>query len=229
MQSIIDIYNDRINEIEHFYKALQELYNQQQNSEDNFTFYSDDFLKILKSNALIMVYNLVESTIMGGILEIYDEVKSQGLSYIDVRAEIQQIWFAYMFNQVYDRNAHYNSYRNKAAEIIDSILNGNTLVLDRRATDISGNLDAEKIFRICNEHGITYSISSDCRGGVVLTDVKNKRNDLAHGTTSFIECGRNYSVDDLIKIKEETVSFLKGILAGMENYYNGKKFIHFII
>lgn len=225
MQATFDTYKDRIKEIELYYCALQELYNHQQSSEIRLAFYSDDFLKILKSNALIMVYNLVESSVMGGILEIYDEVKSQGFSYRAVRKEIQQIWFTFMFNQVYDKNAHYNSYRNKATEIINSILNEDTLLLDRKATDISGNLDAEKIRHICEDHGISYTISAECKGGIVLTDVKNKRNDLAHGTTSFVECGRDYTVDDLIKIKDQTVLFLDGILAGMKSYYDEKKFL----
>lgn len=226
MQATIDTYHDRIEEIELYYHALQELYNYQQLSEDKPVCYSDDFLKILKSNALIMVYNLVESSIMGGILEIYDEVKSQGLSYRTVRKEIQQIWFSFMFNQVYDKNAHYNSYRNKATEIITSILSDDIIVLDRKATDISGNLDADKIRDICDEHGISYMIPPECKGGAVLTDVKNKRNNLAHGTTSFVECGRDYTINDLIKIKGQTISFLNGILDGMKSYYNEKKYLY---
>jgi len=226
MQATIDVYQDRIREIELYYKALQELYDNQSLSDERFTFYSDDFLKILKSNALIMVYNLVESSIMGGILEIYDEVKTRGLSYNAVRNEIKDIWFSFMFNQVYDKQAHHNSYRNKATEIINSILNGETLILDRKATDISGNLDAEKIRRICEDHGITFTVSTECKGGIVLTDVKNKRNELAHGTTSFVECGRDYTIDDLIKIKDQTVLFLAGILNGMKTYYDEQRFLY---
>lgn len=226
MQATINVYWDRISEIELYFKALQELYVSQSISEEKFTFHSDDFLKILKSNALIMVYNLVESSIMGGILEIYDEVKTRGLSYSDVRKEIKDIWFSFMFNQVYDKQAHHNSYRNKATEIINSILNGDTISLDRKATDISGNLDAEKIRHICEDHGITFSVSSECKGGIVLTDVKNKRNELAHGTTSFVECGRDYTIDDLIKIKDQTILFLEGILNGMKIYYDEQQFLY---
>ena len=45
-----------------------------------------------------MIYNLVESTVMGGILEIYDKVKQEGLTYSGVRKEIKDIWFAYKCN-----------------------------------------------------------------------------------------------------------------------------------
>ncbi len=100
--------------------------------------------------------------------------------------------------------------------------------MDRKATDISGNLDADKIRQICSEHGITYTIESECRGGLVLEDVKNKRNQLAHGTTSFAECGRYYSIEDLEKIKKETIIFLNSILKGMKKYYDDKTFLEVV-
>lgn len=227
MRITLEIYQERINEIELYFRALQDLY-QTQSRETEYAFYDDDFLKILKANALIMIYNLVESSIMGGILEIYDELKTSGYSYRNVRKEIQDIWFSFKFNQVYDKTAHYNSYRDKAAEIINAILKDEPLEMDRKATDISGNLDADKIRQICNDHGITYAVEAGCRGGVVLEDVKNKRNQLAHGTTSFAECGRYYAIDDLVKIKNETIIFLNGILHGMKQYYDDKIFLEVV-
>ena len=53
----------------------------------------DAFLKMLKSNAILMIYNLVESTIMSAILKIYDSFFQQELTYNMVRKEIQDIWF----------------------------------------------------------------------------------------------------------------------------------------
>lgn len=225
MQATIDTFNDRVQEIEIYFKALKELYVTRRCSAERNVFHSDDFLKILKSNGLLMMYNLVESSIMGGILEIYDELKQHSLTYKDVRKEIQDIWFSFKFNQVYDKTAHYNSYRDKAVEIIGAILNSEILSLDRKATDISGNLDAEKIRQICKNHGITYTLTEDCKGGTVLTDVKNKRNNLAHGTISFVECGRDYSIEDLENIHKQTTLFLKAILDGMKKYFDEKKYM----
>jgi len=182
MKTTFDIFKDRIGEIELYFEAINQLYETQSSFEDKYEFHSDDFLKMLKANALLMVYNLVESTIMGGVLEIYDKMKTNGHSYKDVRKEIQDIWFLFKFNQVYDKKAHYNSYREKALEIINGILKSEIIELSRKATDISGNLNAEKIRQICKDHGITYSVDASCKGGAVLNDVKDKRNNLAHGT-----------------------------------------------
>lgn len=227
MRITLEIYQDRIDEIELYFRALQDLY-QTQSRETEYAFYNDDFLKILKANALIMIYNLVESSIMGGILEIYDALKKSGYNYRNVRKEIQDIWLSFKFNQVYDKTAHYNSYRDKAAEIINAILKDEPLKMDRKATDISGNLNAVKIRQICNDHGIAYAVESGCRGGLVLEEVKNKRNQLAHGTISFAECGRYYAIDDLVKIKDETIIFLNGILHGMKQYYDDKIFLEVV-
>lgn len=224
MNAIYGMFDERVGEIELYFGAVSELYENKHDSEPH-EYFKDDFLKMLKSNLILMIYNLVESTIMGGIMQIYAQLKSEGYTYNDVREEIKKIWFEFKFNEVYDRNAHFNSYRDKAADIINAILEGKTLELNRKATDISGNLDADKIRIICHEHGITYSLSQDCKGGMVLKDVKDKRNDLAHGTLSFEECGRSYSLIDLKEIKEETISFLKGILDGMNAYYSSKRYL----
>ncbi len=226
MQMVFDVFNDRIGEMEIYFKSIEQLYETENSFENNYEFHSDQFLKMLKANAIIMVYNLVESSIMGGILEIYDQLKSSGHTYNDVRMEIQKIWFSYKFNEVYDKNAHYNSYRDKAYEIISGILKEDVIVLNRKATDISGNLDAEKVRQLCKEHGIKYELKSNCRGGAVLSEVKEKRNNLAHGTISFVECGRDYSVEELISIKDETIIFLECILNGMKEYYDNKWYLN---
>lgn len=225
MQSIIDSFNERKEEIEEYYLALSKLYEDKSNFECPPKYFDDSFLKMLKSNAILMVYNLVEATIMGAILEIYDSLFQQGITYKMVRREIQEIWFSYKFNEVYDKNAHFNSYKGKAKEIIDFVLADQVLKLDRKATNISGNLDAQKIRDVCSNHGITIHLNSQCRGGIILTDVKNERNNLAHGTVSFVECGRNYSIDDLIRIKDETERFLEDILLGMKEYHDNHLYL----
>ena len=223
MQAIFEMFNERIQEIDLYFEALKEL--DQGNTEHlDAPFFDSEFIKILKANTLLMVYNLVESTVMGGILEIYDKLKQEGLTYSDVRKEIKDIWFAYKFRQVYDQQAHYNSYKDKAIEIVNSILTGEIIDLDRKATAISGNLAAQQIRNVCHDHGICFTPAAGCRGGVVLETLKDRRNDLAHGTLSFAECGRDYSIEDLVKIKEETVLFLRGLLNGMKQYYDGRQY-----
>ena len=224
MQAIFDMFDERVQEIDLYFVAIKELDQGATNHTTEAPYFNSEFIKILKANTLLMIYNLVESTVMGGILEIYDKLKQEGLTYSGVRKEIKDIWFSYKFRQVYDQQAHFNSYKGKALEIVNSILTGEVIELDRKATAISGNLDAQQIRNVCNEHGIVFQTDAASRGGIVLETVKDRRNDLAHGTLSFAECGRDYSLDDLGKIKDETVLFLRGLLAGMKQYYDEKQY-----
>lgn len=224
MQAIFDMFDERVEEIDLYFKAMKDLDQGASCHVSDDTFYNDEFIKILKANTLLMIYNLVESTVMGGILEIYDKLKQEGLTYSEVRKEIKDIWFSYKFRQVYDPKAHYNTYKGKALEIVNSILIGEVIELDRKATAISGNLDAQQIRNVCNEHGIVFQTDAQSRGGIVLETVKDRRNDLAHGTLSFAECGRNYSIEDLGIIKDQTILFLRGLLLGMKKYYDEKQY-----
>lgn len=224
MQAIFDMFDERVREIDLYFAAINELDQGTANHTTEAPYFNSEFIKILKANTLLMIYNLVESTVMGGILEIYDKLKQEGLTYSGVRKEIKDIWFSYKFRQVYDQQAHFNSYKGKALEIVNSILTGEVIDLDRKATAISGNLDAQQIRNVCNEHGIVFQTDAASRGGIVLETVKERRNDLAHGTLSFAECGRDYSLDQLANIKNETVLFLQGLLAGMKQYYDEKQY-----
>lgn len=224
MQAIFDMFEDRISELELYFSALNELDrgNLEHKSTDHY--FNSEFIKILKANTLLMIYNLVESTVMGGILEIYDKLKSDCITYSVARKEIRDIWFSYRFREVYDQHAHYNSYKSKAMEIINSILAEEVIELTRKATNISGNLDAQQIRNICQCHGIHFEVEQKCRGGIVLETVKEKRNGLAHGNFSFVECGRDYSLLELEHIKDDTILFLRGLLDGMKKYYNDSQY-----
>ena len=235
MKSTRDTYAERVAEINFYFDALGQLDKQLSESfsssaEQIEKYKQDNFLKILKANALIMLYNLVESTMLNGIDEIYDKLKINGATYSAVRKEIQDIWFSYKFNQVYDQKAHYGSYKEKALEIVNSIMAGEIIELNHKLLSkvfaISGNLDADEIRKICNGHGIGIKPDDACKGGVRLNDVKTKRNLLAHGALSFSECGREYSLEDLIEIKEQSYGFLVGLLDGMQKYYDNEKYLN---
>lgn len=231
MKSTCDIYDARVAEIDFYYNALGQLDEELVQSFGSSVapveqYKQDNFLKILKANALLMIYNLVESTVLNGIEEIYDKLKGNGATYSSVRKEIQDIWFSYKFGQVYQPEAHFRSYKNKALEIVNAIMLGETIELNRKALSFEGNLDADEIRKVCNDHGIDFKPDSACKGGERLKDVKTKRNELAHGTLSFAECGREYTLTDLLQIKEQTYVFLTGLLAGMKNYYDAEGYLN---
>lgn len=225
MQRTRRTFNERVTEINEYYEALNNLYADRIDNPDLKLFHDEQFLKMLKSNALLMLYNLVESTVTGCIKEIYDTLHDQEITYQRVNEKIQKIWFDYKFNDVLNRTANHDSHKDKALEIINLILQREKLCLYDEDAKISRNLDAKEIRAICKKHGIEFTSAPESYGGRVLEDVKNKRNHLAHGVISFADCGRDYSMDKLEGIKDQAILYLEGLLDGMECYHNAQAFL----
>ena len=55
--------------------------------------------------------------------------------------------------------------------------------------------------------------------------VKNNRNDLAHGIKSFAEVGKDKSADELIKIKDKVVKYLRQILENISIYIDNQEYL----
>lgn len=228
MDLVRENFNDRKNEIDLYFEFIDFLDNieKTENMEKSrYILYNKDVEKIIRANSLLMLYNLVESTLVTGMEEVYSALKEKKITYSQVRSEIREIWFNYRFSNAYDRKAHYDTYKKTAEKIITSIMLNEPLILDRKATGISGNLDATSIRDVCKKHGIQFHIPVNCHGGEKLTQVKDQRNQLAHGTLSFVECGRDFTVEDLHVIKEEVENFLSGFIDSIESYYDNEEYL----
>lgn len=231
MEETRKTFSKRVKEINLYYNVLKQLNNEvinkslRNNVKTSKKYKQEVFLKILKANALLMIYNLVESTVLNGIQEIHNKLKDRDLPYSKVRQEIKDIWFSYKFEEAYDQESHFHTYKDKAMDIVTSIITNKKIELGKKAVNISGNLDAQQIHNVCKKHGIKFSTSKNCKGGIKLTEVRDKRNGLAHGRLSFAECGRDYSFEELLKIKKQTYLFLKGLLKGMKKYYDDEAYL----
>lgn len=216
MQNTYGIFNDRKNEIEFYFSIMVEIDNGSANINtiDNRRFY-----KIMKSNFLLMLYNLVEACIVSGMMEIYEDLKNNGCSYNQVIREIQDIWSKSKINEIYGPATERTAYENRVHQIIQDITTNTPIVLSKDALGISGNLNARKIKEICDKHRIRYRLQNQ---GESLERVKRERNSLAHGDVSFSDCARDLTIGDLENIKDEVIQFLLDILNGMKDYYDQK-------
>lgn len=179
MQNTLSIFADRKQEIEFYFSVMVEIDNGNPNIQtvDNTRFY-----KIMKSNFLLMLYNLVEACIVSGMMEIYEDLKNDNCSYNQVIREIQDIWSKYKINEIYGPATERVAYENRVQEIIRDITTNAPIILSKDALGISGNLNAKKIKNICDKHRIRYRLATP---GESLERVKRERNSLAHGDVSF--------------------------------------------
>ncbi|WP_020003676.1 MAE_28990/MAE_18760 family HEPN-like nuclease [Brachyspira innocens] len=209
MNNTKDIFANRKKEVNLFFKKLY-IINNRINSGKKNKIYNDDFFKILKSSFILILYNLVESTISSAINDIYQKIEDGKYTYKDVISEIKNMWAN---NKIKSKNM-------KTFEIVDDIINS-SIVLEKKKLSISGNIDDNKIRNICKEHNITIRE----KNGEDLRNIKKNRNHLAHGEYSFTDCSRDLTLDDLRKIKNNVLSFMESILFDIEQYYNEELFL----
>ena len=230
MQTVINGFNERVKEVDLYFRFLEKLevpevlFYFPQKKTHKFKEIEPDIFKMLKANVFLMIYNLVESGIHDGILEIYRQIGDNSYTYERVRKEIREIWLRYNYRQIFKETSTWKSALEMAAQLVEEAINRTAIELDKDAIPISGNLDARQIRRICDSHGISHQPHPRAKGGEKLWAVKTQRNALAHGECSFCECGRDYTFSDLKEIKNQSIIFVRSILRNMMTYANEKQY-----
>ncbi|MGC4018839.1 MAG: MAE_28990/MAE_18760 family HEPN-like nuclease [Muricomes sp.] len=218
MQETREIFEDRKEEIELYFSIILDL----ENNRVRFNTVNDRrFLKILKSNFILMLYNFIEACISSGLSEIYESMKHDNCTYYDVIEEIQNIWTKAQVANISGQTIQRSTYEKHIKKVIDEVVNQSPIVLSKKSLKYEGNLDAKRIKELCDEHKIRYVVD---RNTTALLTIKTRRNSLAHGDVSFSECARDDSALDLEKTKDVTIKFIDDILIGMERYYNEKSY-----
>lgn len=121
IDSISFEFEKRISEVEYYFFCLERLYEftDQKQSEalkrkmnyENYDF--QDFLIILKANSFIVLYNLVEASIKTFILNIYDEVTMQGLTYNEVCSELKNMWIEVYYDTLSHTTTNYSQHKKR--------------------------------------------------------------------------------------------------------------------
>lgn len=218
MSNVRDVFNDRKQEIEFYFSVMLDIENGHVlNTVDN-----SKFFRIMKSNFILMLYNMVEATTTSGMLEIYESLNNDHCSYDQLIDPIQKIWREYKIKEVYKPESKLQTYTKRVEEIINIITQDVPIELYKKMIGIDGNLNAKRIRGICDRHNIRYRVIDD---EMTLENIRKKRNALAHGDDSFGRCTRDLSVTDLERIKDIVINFLAGIVDGMEQYCSSKRYL----
>jgi len=198
MDAILEAFNERVAEIDLYFKMLTALEEPQaqlyfpNRKRNKYQQPHKDWLKTLKATAFLLIYNLVESSIRDGIGEIYENAKADKCTVEQLEESLRRIWI----NQAFRDLKAVESFQQRSTELVNQVLDRVIVDLNKDKFPISGNLDAKEIRRLCDRHGLTFSESRIANQGWRLALVKDKRNSLAHGSESFAECGRSFTVDD---------------------------------
>ncbi len=227
METILESFHERVNEIEEYLKLLQLI------SSPNTQIHSNGkrpksvdiiALKTMKASCFLMFYNLVESSIRGSMSKLYEKMNSENHGLLEFDAFVKEIWIEQKFKSMEPISSNQNTYRKLIKSMVDDVLDLVPISLDSGKLPISGNLDARKIRKLFSKHNIPINTHYRAFNGAELKTIKDQRNSLAHGSVSFAECGQEYSVQMIIDIKREAVIYLRSLLKNVQKYIEKTKY-----
>lgn len=229
MQNVIDDFNERVAEVEQYLKVLERLEKPEVVLFDKSTrrekrVLQEGSLKVMKATVFLLIYNVVESAIRSAFGYLYGEIATASMTGRDLRLELRKIWIKQQFQRLDDDSASIRTFRELTERLVDEVADGKAINLEGRLLPVSGNLDADAIRQICHRHGVIVSVHKNAAGGVEMKTVKNQRNALAHGNSSFSDCGKQYTVTDLKRIKTQAVIFVRGILRNVKKFTDKKQY-----
>ncbi len=184
------------------------------NADNGMKFYVTQEMQCgLKAQFLIIHYNIVESTVCDCLNSFYDSIADDGLTFAELSDEMKAMWKNYL------RRSSNPDYLKSDTELMGMVIHFEDL-----AINISGSLDIRKIFEVFSKHGCKLDETNRDKYSNSFLVVKNKRNNLAHGNISFSECGSNYMVSDLKKIKEDILDGMQEVVTQAKEYISNKKY-----
>lgn len=183
-----------------------------------------DVLHSMKGAALLMIYNLVEATTREAFRELYQAAKVADAPFQALRREMQDAWIQQRTTTIMDPLATRDTLRRTLG---DSIRDAFRVPVRFQVDALfeGGNLNHQRIHALCRSHGFALEPDPACRGGVSLESIRKARNDLAHGNATFEEVGRRTPLEEISRMKDESVLFLRALMDAVENHVQQRGFL----
>lgn len=181
-----------------------------------------ELIKILKANGFILLYNLIESTVRKSLEAIFAVIYTESLTFQQLSDNLKNLWInqkAIVLKGGIDA-INYDKIKNLLLDVANSIIENQIMQLETECIRISGNIDARSIRDLAKKIGFEQTAID----GSVLEIIKKKRNNLAHGEFTFGEIGKDFSVNDMIRYKENTYIHLTDVLNNIEDFISNRKF-----
>jgi len=210
------VFNERIIEIESALSSIK-LIIDKKGKEGT---YSDNFINILYSNVVLMLYNIIESTANNSAEYLYASICKDKLTAKKLNPPVRQVWLESRIEEAYQKNSTFYTYKNTTSEIVSEVIEEKHIDM-KNAKVRAGNVDSEYFRDFCKKHGIRFDTSVS-KGGLALDDIKSARNSLAHGEVSFTEWGRQKTIDDLNEYKIQVFKYLGSFLESIQLFVEGR-------
>lgn len=188
--------------------------------------------RILYSSVYLQLYNLVEATVSRCVVSVTTAAEQSGEQPARLVEPLRKEWVRAMARTHVDMGV---DRRLEAA-----VLMFDHLVAGLRVGDFDieigggGNWDDESIEKVSKRIGCQLDITVATKSAVkrhLLNDlgalklVKLRRNQLAHGAISFVDCSDSVAVSDLTALVRDVGSYLRETVASFENFVTSQSFL----
>jgi hypothetical protein len=204
MSDVSADFEKRLEEVKEYVKYLENL--------EKISGMSPTLMATMKASTMLMMYNVVESTMTSAVESIFLDIQNAQTSFDSIKDKVKVV----VLNNVKKRNSEalVTKMRDEST--------GLSVASFRRNEVFSGNVDLKKIKEILKNFGMVLRVPS---AGLVMDEVKHARNELAHGYSSFVETGRNLSADDLSKKVVDMEKILRQVVVMVNQYAANKAYL----
>jgi hypothetical protein len=182
--------------------------------------------RILYSSVFLQLYNLVESTIVRCLDSVTQAAIASGTwSPGDLTTELRREWVRVMARTHVDMS--YQSRLENALRLCEHLVEALPVPGFEMEKGGGGNWDDGAIEQIVARLGFELKVDNTIYRGIKrpfrddlgpLGLVRKLRNNLAHGSMSFAECGENVTVGELRDLSDRTADYLREVVKAFVGY-----------
>lgn len=237
MDDAEQVFTERLQEIETYLDLLQSIEDQVRGGPPRLgadgALISTTQQRILYSSVYLQLYNLVEATVTKCIDAVSAAVALGGRWLpSDLSGELRREWVRFFARTHIDLT--YDHRLANSIQMCDHLIQATPVGKLEIERGGGGNWHDEEIYRVASRLGCTLNLSQDCVTAVkrpfkddkgALALIVKLRNDLAHGSVSFGQCGEGATVAELRDLTERTGNYLKEVVASFRAFVNGYVFL----
>lgn len=229
-------YSERKKEIEEYLDFLQQICiaNVLIQRESNDAPYRPTILirQILTANVYLLLYNLVEATIINCGKALENEFSEIPISEISKLSTVfTDCWIKHTA-QVNKSNA--KDRFDGAKNLYQKLMSNDETIEMKFDFANSGTLTDKKIKELFEDYNISIELPKELKkelfhkrlnnGKGVMESIKDKRCALAHGEISFGDCGKDISFNDVKRITKSTFHYIEFVIEQVENFIDKKEY-----
>lgn len=232
MQLVRAVFSDRVNDIESYFELVQNIEIAISQRSANFNVgdavynITPEQQKIMYSGIYMHLYNLVEAT-MNMLIDALERNTQEALGEdVSLLSEKLRCLYVKSVTQPHDEKLSYEAKLEKALSLFKQALGMEPVDIKFPAGG-GGNWDFGEIRRFSDSVGVNIVLPRRINRLVQqpirndkapLRLIKDVRNNLAHGSISFKECGENHVSSDFRELIDIVKEYLENVLNAYESY-----------